>query len=448
MSIAVESNRAATTPSARIDSDLVYMSGFGNEFETESLPGALPRGQNSPQKAPYGLYSELISGTTFSAIRSRNRRTYMFRIHPSVQAPKYRRIDNKLICTPPFEEPPLPNNMRWDPFEVSGEPADFIDGLATMCGAGNPMAHTGVAIHLYRANRSMTERIFANNDGEMIVMPQTGKLRIPTEMGILDAVPGEFVVIPRGIRFRVELLQGASRGFVCENFGLAFHLPELGLIGSNGLANAADFMAPVAAYEDRNGTFQLVQKFAGNLWATETAYSPLDVVAWRGSLTPLKYNAEDFVALGTVSVDHPDPSIFCALTSPADPIGGPNVDMMILPPRWLVSEHSFRPPGFHRNSVCEVVTLIKGMHQGKTGGFQPGGLSIHNNYAPHGPDVTTLEMGREAELKPQKLEGGLSFMFETRYPLAITPFAHNATEFQSDVIGPWQEFKRYFSTAR
>ena len=232
---------------------------------------------------------------------------------------------------------------------------------------------------------------------------------------------------------------------MCENFGLPFQLPELGLIGSNGLANASDFMAPVAAYEDRTGAFELVQKYGGNLWSTQLGYSPLDVVAWRGRCTPLKYDSSTFVALGTATVDHPDPSIFCALTSPADPIAGANVDMMILPPRWMVAERSFRPPGFHRNSVCEVVALIKGQHQGKTGGFQPGGVSIHNNFAPHGPDVATVEAARVAELKPQKLEGGLSFMFETRYPLSLTEFGRTVPGFQKNVVAAWQNFTRRFN---
>lgn len=427
---------------------LKYMTGFGNEFETEALPNALPVGQNSPQKPAYGLYSELFSATTFPAPRARNRRTYMFRIHPSVQAPKYSRIDNSLIATPPFDTVPTPNNMRWDAFEIGGEDADFIDGLATICGVGGPIAQSGMAMHIYRVTRSMSDRVFTNNDGEMIVMPQQGALRFVTELGVLEAAPGAIVILPKGIRFRVELPEGPARGFVCENFSQAFHLPELGLIGSNGLANAADFYAPVAAYEDRNTPCELVQKYAGNLWATELPYSPLDVVAWRGNCAPMLYDAEKFVALGTATVDHPDPSIFCALTSGGDAVLGPNVDMLILPPRWLVAEHSFRPPGFHRNCVCEMVALIKGRHQGKTGGFGPGGFSIHNNFAPHGPDVNTVQMAREEELKPMKLEGTLAFLFETRFPLAVTPFAHEAKENQADVVAMWQGFPHLFSPER
>jgi len=422
-----------------------YMTGFGNEFETEALPGALPKGQNSPQKVPYGLYSELFSGTTFPAPRAQNRRTYLFRIHPSVQAPKYARIDSGLIATPPFGAAPTPNNMRWDPFEIGGQEADFVEGLATMCGNGSPMAQNGMAMHIYRATVSMRHKVFANNDGEMIIVPQQGTLSLFTEMGILEIKPGEIAIIPKGVRFRVELPAGPSRGFACENFSIPFQLPELGLIGSNGLANACDFLAPVAAFEDTADRCQLVQKYCGNLWATELDHSPLDVVAWRGRCTPFKYNTEDFVAMGTATVDHPDPSIFVALTSGGDPILGPNADILILPPRWLVAEHSFRPPGFHRNAVCEVVTLIKGVHQGKTGGFGPGGMSIHSNFAPHGPDVKTFMQGREEALVPKKLEGTIAVLWETRFPLALTKFAQEAKEFQSDVIGMWQGFDRLFS---
>jgi homogentisate 1,2-dioxygenase len=426
-------------------SQLTYQSGFGNELESEAEPGILPHGRNSPQRPAGGLVSELISGTTFTAPRSLNRRTYVFRAMPSVVHGRYRPVEAKTFATPPFAQPPNPNQMRWDPFEIPGTEQDFVDGILTICGNGAPNAQSGTALHVYRATAPMTDRFFLDADGELLILPDTGTLLVATELGRLQVGPGELALIPRGVKFRVELPDGPSRGFVCENYGLPFRLPELGLIGSNDLANAVDFQVPDAWYEIQDQPCTLVQKFCGEFWEASLGHSPLDVVAWRGNHVPAKFNMFDFVALGTATVDHPDPSIFCALSSPSDPVLGGNADFMVLPPRWAVAEDTFRPPGFHRNCVAEYLGIITGKHEGKAAaGFRPGGASLHNNWAAHGPDVETFELARSVELPPRKIEDSLVFMIESRQPLQVTELALSAPEFQRDYTDHWQGFVRRF----
>jgi homogentisate 1,2-dioxygenase len=423
---------------------LTYQTGFGNEMQSEAEPGALPHGRNSPQRPAMGLVSELISGTTFTAPRSLNRRTYAFRAMPSVVHGSYQPAEVKDFATPPFTQPPNPNQMRWDPFAMPAGELDFVDGMFTICGTGSPAAQAGTAMHVYRATTSMTDRFFLDADGELLILPDTGTLLVATELGRLQVGPGELVLIPRGIKFRVELPDGPSRGFVCENYGLPFRLPDLGLIGSNGLANAIDFRVPDAWYEIDERPCTLVQKFCGQFWQASLGHSPLDVVAWRGNHVPAMFNMFDFVALGTATVDHPDPSIFCALSSPSDPVLGGNADFMVLPPRWAVAEDTFRPPGYHRNCVAEYLGVITGLHEGKAQGLAPGGASLHNNWAAHGPDVESFELGRSAELPPRKIENSLVFMIESRHPFQVSDAALSAREFQHDYREHWQGFTRRF----
>jgi homogentisate 1,2-dioxygenase len=421
-----------------------YQTGFGNDFETEAEPGALPVGQNSPQIPPYGLFSELISGTTFAAPRALNRRSYVFRIRPSVDHGHFEPRPSQRILSAPFATPAHPNQLRWSAFAFPEEPRDFIDGLMTVCGNGAANLQVGMAIHAYACNLSMQQRAFSNADGEFLVIPQHGRLRLITELGVMDCGPGEFAVIPRGIKFRVELHDSQARGFVCENYGLPFRLPDLGLIGSTGLASAYDFRVPVAAYEDLDLETELVHKFGGNLWTARLDHSPFDVVAWRGNNAPCKFDMSRFAAVGTVSVDHLDPSIYCALTSPSDSVAGGNADFMILPARWVVAEHTFRPPGFHRNCVAEFLSIVTGKHDSKSRGFPQGGASLHNNWAAHGPDVETFEKARIAELLPQRLSDTLVFMFESRYPLQVTAAAFDTAERQRDYRECWSGFVKRF----
>ena len=425
-----------------------YQSGFGNDFASEALPGALPVGRNSPQRVPYGLYAELLSGTAFTAPRATNRRTWVYRMRPSAKHKPHTRLENGLLRTGPIEEVPPPDQLRWSPMPVPSVSTDFVEGLATLAVNGDPGMQAGMAAHLYLANRSMSKRYFVNFDGEMLIVPQQGRLRLVTELGVLEVDPREIAVVPRGMRFRVDLPDGPSRGYICENYGAFLRLPELGPIGSNGLANARDFLAPVAAYEDIEGKCELVTKFAGNLWASELDRSPLDVVAWHGNLVPYKYDTRRFMAIGTVSFDHPDPSIYTVLTAPSDSPGIANVDFVIFPPRWLVAEGTFRPPWYHRNVMSEFMGLVTGQYDAKPEGFVPGGASLHNSMVPHGPDADAFERASAAELKPVKLDDTLAFMFETRYFLRPTRFAMEAPELQRDYHQCWQGLKIHFDGKR
>ncbi|HEY5411843.1 MAG TPA: homogentisate 1,2-dioxygenase [Caulobacteraceae bacterium] len=423
-----------------------YLSGFGNEFATEAVAGALPVGQNSPQRPPLGLYAEGISGTAFTAPRSENRRSWLYRIRPSADHPPFRRIDAGLLRSGPFDEAePTPNRLRWDPPPMPGRPRDFVEGLVTLAGSGSPGECAGLAAHLYLATRSMTDRVFFDADGELLIVPQEGRLRLVTEMGVLEVEPQEIAVIPRGVRMRVELPEGAARGYVCENYGALLRLPELGPIGSNGLANPRDFLTPSAAYEDHERATELVQKFQGGLWSTTLDHSPLDVVAWHGNYAPYKYDLRRFNVINTVSYDHPDPSIFTVLTSPSETPGVANVDLVIFPPRWVVAEHSFRPPWFHRNVMNELMGLIAGAYDAKAEGFAPGGASLHNCMAAHGPDLDTWRRASEAELEPRKIEDTMAFMFEARFPYRPTRHALETLALQSGYDAAWSGFPRLFS---
>jgi homogentisate 1,2-dioxygenase len=419
--------------------------GFGNEFASEALPGALPLTQNSPQICPYGLYAEQLSGSAFTAPRADNRRTWTYRINPSVRHQPYRLLENNRFLSGPFPGPATPTQLRWSPFDAPNASTDFIDGLVTIGGNGEPDSQVGMAVHVYAATRSMERRVFYNADGELLIVPQQGPLSLFTELGILTVKPREIAIIPAGIRFRVDLLEGPARGYVCENYGAMFRLPELGLIGANGLANPRHFLAPEASFEQRHEPCTMVAKFSGALWAAELDHSPLDVVAWHGNLTPYKYDLANFQAFGTVSFDHADPSIFTVLTSPSHQVGTANVDFAIFPPRWMVAEHSFRPPYFHRNAMSECMGLIHGLHEAKAEGFVPGGISLHNKWSAHGPDEETAQRAQSADLKPQKFADSLAFMFETRYPIRPTKFALGAPELQKDYHSHWLGLKSNFT---
>jgi homogentisate 1,2-dioxygenase len=426
--------------------NLDYNSGFGNEFATEAIKGALPMGQNSPQRVPFGLYAEQISGSPFTAPRHANRRSWLYRIRPSVMHEPYTPIDRRLIRSSPFQETPTsPNQLRWDPIPIPGETTDFVSGLITLAGNGNSESHSGVAIHIFVANRSMTERFFYDADGELLLVPQQGSLLLHTELGTIGLEPGEICLIPRGLKFRVELAGGEARGYVCENYGAMFRLPELGPIGANGLANPRDFEAPCAAFEDREGDFRVVAKFCGNLWEAKYDHSPLDVVAWHGNFAPCKYNLARFNCINTVSFDHPDPSIYTVLTSPSEIPGTANCDFAIFPPRWLVAEHTFRPPWFHRNFMSEFMGLIFGQYDAKAEGFLPGGASLHNCMSGHGPDAESYEKAEAAELKPQRLSDTLAFMFETRFVARPTAFAMRTAQLQHEYYECWQGLKKNFT---
>ena len=420
--------------------DLRYQTGFGAHFATEAVTGALPVGQNSPQHVPFGLYAEQISGTAFTAPRHENRRSWLYRLRPSAGHGAYKPYDQPRLISA-FDGPVTPNRLRWDPIEIPAEPTDFVDGLMTLAGNGDVAAQAGMGVHLYLANTSMKDRVFYDADGELLIVPQQGVLTLVTEMGRLKAGPGHIAVIPRGVRFRVEV-DGPSRGYVCENYGAALRLPELGPIGSNGLANPRDFETPVAAYEHVDAPTQVIQKFQGKLWSAPWDHSPLDVVAWHGNLAPYRYDLARFNTINTVSYDHPDPSIFTVLTSPSDTPGTANVDFVIFPPRWMVAEHTFRPPWFHRNVMSEFMGLVHGAYDAKEGGFAPGGASLHNCMSDHGPDVASHRKATEAELGPHKIDNTLAFMFESRWVIAPTKFALEHRALQADYDACWDGFPK------
>jgi len=438
--------------------ELQYQSGFGNEFATEALPGALPVGRNSPQRAPYGLYAEQLSGTAFTAPRADNRRSWLYRIRPAAMHRPFERIDDGRIVGRFDEVEATPNQLRWNPMPMPSAPTDFVDGLVTMAGHGGPAVQTGAAAHLYAANRSMAKRAFYNADAEMLIVPQLGRQRFVTELGTIDAEPQEIVVIPRGVRFRVELLDGQgrtstaageARGYVCENFGANLRLPDLGPIGSNGLANPRDFLTPVAAYEDLDGRHELVAKFQGHLWSAQMEHSPIDVVAWHGNYAPYKYDLRRFNAIGSITYDHPDPSIFLVLHSASDTPGVSNLDFVAFAPRTLVMRDTFRPPWFHRNIASEFMGLVHGAYDAKAEGFVPGGASLHNSMTGHGPDAQTFEKASRADTsKPDVIVDTMAFMFESRGVWRPTRQAIESAELQDDYFRCWQGLQKHFDPAR
>jgi homogentisate 1,2-dioxygenase len=427
-----------------VDTARRYQHGFGNEFASEAVAGALPQGRNSPQKVAHGLYAELLSGTAFTAPRHANRRTWLYRRQPSVMASGFEPLPQPWLKTGARDgvaAPPDP--LRWHPVPIPAEPTDFIDGLRSVAVNGDADAQTGMAAHLYLANRSMDARAFVDADGELLLVPQQGRITLTTELGVLDVAPGEVALVPRGMAFKVGV-DGPSRGYVCENYGAPFRLPELGPIGSNGLANARDFLAPVAAFEDGAKPYEIVRKFGGALWRARAASTPFNVVAWHGNLVPMKYDTANFMTIGSISFDHPDPSIFTVLTSPSDTPGTANVDFVIFPPRWMVAEDTFRPPWYHRNVMSEFMGLVHGQYDAKPEGFKPGGMSLHNCMVPHGPDAEAFEKASNAALAPHKLDNTLAFMFESRWRFHPTEFALQGGALDAAYAECWAGLKDRF----
>jgi homogentisate 1,2-dioxygenase len=426
-------------------SDLQYMNGFGNEFATEAVAGALPQGRNSPQQAPHGLYAEVISGTAFTAPRAANRRTWMYRRQPSVVSGAYTPYQQPLWTSGAaggVDMPPDP--LRWSPFPIPDAPLDFVDGVRTIVANGDVQAQCGMAALIYTANRSMQRRVLVNADAEMLFVPQQGRLQISTELGRLEVRAGEVALVPRGLAMRIALPDGPSRGYVCENYGAFFRLPELGPIGSNGLANARDFQTPVAAFEDDAGPIETIRKFGGRLWRNTQSATPFNVVAWHGNLVPLKYDTAHFMVIGSISFDHADPSIFTVLTSPSDTPGTANCDFVIFPPRWMVAEDTFRPPWYHRNVMSEFMGLVQGQYDAKPEGFKPGGASLHNCMVPHGPDTDAFDKASSATLAPHKLDNTLAFMLESRWRFVPSAFAMTGGALDPDYARCWDGLQDRF----
>lgn len=427
--------------------DLKYQSGFGNEFATEALPGALPEGQNTPQVCPYGLYAEQLSGTAFTAPRDANQRVWLYRIRPSVMHEPFAPIKHQYLASEFGKRHPNPNQLRWDPFTIPKEPTDWVSGLRTVCGAGDPLSRHGCGIHIYVCNMSMKDTALYNSDGDFLIVPQQGALDITTECGRLHVEPNEICVIQQGIRFTVDV-QGPSRGYVLEVYDAHFILPNLGPIGANGLANPRDFLTPVAWYEDRDiKDYKVISKYQGHLFEAHQNHSPFDVVAWHGNYAPYKYNLKNFMVINATSFDHADPSIFTVLTCPSAKPGVAIADFVIFPPRWAVQEHTFRPPYYHRNCMSEFMGLIFGNYEAKEEGFQSGGASLHSMMTPHGPDAKCFEGASTAKLNPVRVaDGTQSFMFETCLGLALTDWGENLCQkIDHDYYKCWQGLKKHFN---
>ena len=424
-----------------------YMPGFGNDFETEALTGALPNGQNSPQKCPYGLYAEQLSGTPFTAPRGKNERSWCYRIRPSVKhINRFEKVDmpfwksapnilDKIISLGQYRWSPIPSNID----------TNFITGMRTMTTAGDVNTQVGMAAHIYVATNSMGNEYFYSADSELLIVPQEGQLRFFTEMGIIDLEPQEIAIIPRGLLFKVDIINGPARGFVCENYGAKFDLPNRGPIGANCLANPRDFKTPKAAFEDNSITSTVTIKWCGQFHITEIDHSPLDIVAWHGNYAPCKYDLRTFSPVGALLFDHPDPSIFTVLTAPSGVEGTANIDFVLFRDRWSVAENTFRPPWYHKNIMSELMGNIHGVYDAKPEGFAPGGMSLHNMMLPHGPDMDAFEKATNSKLGPQKMENTMSFMFETRFPQHLTSYAAKDAPLQDDYIECWSSLKKNFS---
>lgn len=414
-----------------------YLSGFGNEHSTEAFPGALPLGRNSPQKLPHGLYAEQVNGSAFTAPRSENQRSWLYRIYPTAAAQgAWSRVHNARLDEPDSPLETSPERFRWRPWTTETGDTDFVDGLFRLCQSGGSRERRGMSLFVYAANRSMRNRVFSSVDGELIILPQQGSIRVRTEMGNLLAEPGEMVLLPRGIRFSVELQNEVCTGFVCENLGMAFRLPERGLIGANGLANARDFLAPVAAYEVSDTKYESVSKFGGRIWKSTLSRTPFDVVAWHGTYAPFKYDMRRFNAVHSVSYDHTDPSVFTALTSPSGIVGVANLDFAVLPPRWIVANETFRPPYYHRNIMSEIVLSLRGLPESRGAEYRVGSCHVHNAMAPHGPDPEVLLEASNASLAP-RWEDTLMVMFESFLPFGVPSEAAQARDRDTDYESNW-----------
>jgi homogentisate 1,2-dioxygenase len=406
------------------------------DSRSEAAPGALPIGHNSPQKPAHGLYAEKLSGTSFTAPRHENKQSWLYRILPSCAHPPFSPASVADFSEEHFPSPGklhyIPNQLRWDPFSHEPE-SDFISGLRLVAGAGDPTLKQGIGMYIFAAGRSMSDHsAFYSADGDLLIVAQEGVLDIRTELGWLLVRPMEICVVPRGVKYQVHLPSGPARGYALELYQGHFTLPELGPIGSNGLANARDFQAPAACYSEDHGetafsggsNYTITVKFNNDLFTTQQPHTPFDVVAWHGNYYPYKYDLGRFNTIGTISFDHPDPSIFTVLTAPSDHPGTAVADFVIFPPRWLVGEDTFRPPWYHRNTMSEFMGLITGAYDAKkggAGGFVPGGASLHNVMSGHGPDEASHEAARAAELRPAKVgAGSCAFMFESCLMVGVT----------------------------
>ncbi len=425
-----------------------YMPGFGNDFETEALPGALPQGMNSAAEMQLRALRRTALGDRIHRTQPPER-THLVLPHPAfgqayASVPEDR---GAALEVGPCIDPDIISlgQYRWDPVAVpQGERLTWITGMRTMVTAGDVGTQAGMASHMYLVNASMEDEYFFSADGELLVVPQEGRLRFCTELGVIDLEPKEIAILPRGLVYRVEVLEGPARGFVCENYGQKFQLPGRGPIGANCMANRRDFKTPVAAYEDREVPSKVYVKWCGQFHVTEIGHSPLDVVAWHGNYAPVKYDLRTYCPIGAVLFDHPDPSIFTVLTAPSGIEGTANIDFVLFRERWMVAENTFRPPWYHKNVMSELMGNIYGVYDAKPKGFVPGGMSLHNCMLPHGPDLNAFEHASNEPMVPVKQDDTMSFMIETRFPQHLTEWAATAGHLQDDYIDCWGSLEKKF----
>ncbi|KAH9884385.1 homogentisate 1,2-dioxygenase [Xylariomycetidae sp. FL2044] len=433
-----------------------YQIGFGNRFATEAIPGVLPQACNTPQRCKYDLISEQLNGTPFISPRATLLHAWFYRIHPSVKHRPLKRLpkneDLEAVFSPLNPDVEFtPQDLGWDKFpHPKGADAvdmiDFIDGLKTIGGHGDPTLKEGLAVHMYMANTSMPNRAFCNNDGDMLIIPQEGRLDIQTEFGRLMVRPGELVVVQAGMRFTVGLPDGPSRGYIQEIFGSHYELPELGPVGSNGMAQPRDFEIPVASFDVDLSPWTVVVKLAGALFAYEQDHTPYDVVGWHGNYAPYKYAMEKFISSATVDRDQSDPSIYCVLTARSKIPGVSLSDFLVFTPKWCSTRNTFRPPYYHRNVATEIMGMPYGTWHGSATMLEPGGLTYEPSYMPHGESYERWKEATGADLQPARVgEGAMAFMMHISGHVSLTQYAlQRCTTLQPIQADMWQDFKGGF----
>jgi homogentisate 1,2-dioxygenase len=431
--------QAATPPPA----------GFCNFHESETLPGALPVDQNSPRSSPYGLYAEQLNATGFVAPREANRRSWMYRIRPSAEQGPLAPLAHERLRGDFSGEPVEANLAGWGPLPFPASPTDFVDGLATLGGAGSPSSRRGYAVHLYAANRGMEDRCFSDADGDLLLLPEEGSLTLLTELGVLQVHPGQLALVPRGVRFSVLLGGSRARGYVGESFGRPFSLPERGPVGANGLADARHFRGPVARHEERLCPgYRVTVKLGGALFEATQDHSPFDVVAWHGNHFPTVYDLAAFSPAGNARVDHIDPSIHTVLTSPLDEAGANGLDLVVFTPRWDATEHTFRPPYFHRNVATELNGIIREVASAGSP-FARGCCFLTPSFTPHGVLATGVERtlaldDERADQARRSADSSLWFQFESTLPFSPTAWARTAPNRVDDWPLVWGAYRRHF----
>jgi homogentisate 1,2-dioxygenase len=441
-------------PPLRAPKEVPTQGGFGSVHESEALEGALPRDQNAPRRCPYDLVPELINGTPFTVRNVDNSKMWTYRIHASFSQTAFHPLPNARFATPLGDVEP--NRSRWAPHPIPAPstPTDFVDGLVTLGGAGDVLSGPGFAIHVYAANADMLDRCFSNADGDLLVIPQEGALDVRTELGWLSVPIGSILFVPRGLKFAIGLPENVGRGWVLEVFGTKLRLPERGLVGSNGLAEARHFRAPHASYEDREcpDGFQHVTKTGGRLFEATHTFSPFDVVAWYGNHAPFVYDLMHFAPVASVRFDHQDPSIFTVLTAPLDDHGRAVADFVFFPPRWEVIEHSFRPPFAHRNAASEVNMVVRTPKPYSTG-YEPGCTFLSPLLTAHGVGTKTydaiLDLPHDHVDPPQRIpDESLWAMVESALPFRTTAWARDTELLDATFLSAFEGMKKRFDPKR